>query len=93
MSKKQKMTNQELDNLTNIVNKSNELKKQLAIRTLEKEERIRHINYEYDILYNKVNDELRYIEKQQKEAVLELHKKYGKDKEFDIGSGEIKKQK
>lgn len=93
MSKKQKMTNQELDKLTNIVNKSNELKKELAIRTLEKEERIRQINYEYDILYNKINDELRYIEKQQKEAVLELHKKYGKDKEFDIGSGEIKKQK
>lgn len=86
------LTEKELENLQKVVFRGQTLKSEFGLRTLEKEERIRQINVEYDILYTRFEDELRFLEKTQKQVVSELHQKYGNDVLFDINSGNIKKQ-
>ncbi len=82
----------ELESLQKSFQKSQSIRNDLAFKTLEKEERIRQINVDYDFFYSRAEEELRFNEKQQKQIVSELHQKYGDDVQFDLGTGEIKKQ-
>lgn len=87
-----KLEEKELAELHKSFQKSQAIRNELAFKTLEKEERIRQINVEYDLIYSKAEEEIRFLEKQQRQTVSELHEKYGDDVQFDLGTGEIKKQ-
>jgi tetrahydromethanopterin S-methyltransferase subunit G len=87
-----KLEASELETLRKSFDKLRDVRHELAFKTLEKEEQVRQINVDYDLFYSKAEEELRFIEKQQRHTVLELHQKYGDDVQFDLGTGEIKKQ-
>lgn len=87
-----KLEEKELAELHKSFQKLQAIRNKLAFETLVKEERLRQINFEYDLIYSKTEEEIRFIEKQQRQTVSELHEKYGNDVEFDLGTGIIKKQ-
>ena len=92
MAGKKKLSKKELANLQTVIATNNSINQNRANICLEKESAIRNIKSQFNEQWELLDLNSQQAQRDQQNYIAELTLKYGKSKQFDLDTGEIKNQ-